>query len=647
MKRNLNKWTAACLISFLIILTAVNQVGMEKFKVDEKQQQDFIRVQKKLIEGFINYEQYGLSGINRLLQGSPLISLFYNSSTLTDLQANVEITTRYKLYKPEMGKNLFKRPTGANLDSSWFFLIFGSLVVSLWSFFAWRNREYMMALNNFTGTGRIYIGIILARVLLIVISILIMALAARLQYLVNGISLHDAEISALCYYFLVSCLTMSVLAALVARLGAVKNWKKGAIKAAICWIIIVFLWPEVLNLVFSRKAEVNMKSLEEYQIQKNELLLPFEKKALKDTGRYKNQLEKKESDRKSAEYYWNVVSRKIRKIDLQMIDKTEDISREFQAASIFNPVTFNKSVNNELGSKGFNSYNRFFRENLVIQRGFLRRVFNKRYYENYTKVEPYLPFEKLVVQAEPGLPMFFFAGILVNLFYLVTAIFWGYAGFKRFMFPKPEVPGGYDQVDIDCRQGSIETVTGDKQDLYHQVLKVLLDSNPEFNGKIFMDGQNVMNTNGKEVVYVPGQDKIPGNFRPVDLFNLAAKMPAATKQQLHRFKQDHQDILKKRFSDLSPGQRHCILLELCKLKNAKIYVIRDFNPILYGKSLLPALNKLRSLKETGALVLCLSEIFITPDKSYNYSFDVKEKKYIHLENELDQVDLESLRTQRG
>jgi ABC-type transport system involved in multi-copper enzyme maturation permease subunit len=625
IKKNINCWTAAGLLIFLIIFSGINQVGIEKFKVDEKQQEDFIHVQEKLIEGFINYEQYGIFGIDRLLLGCPLISLFYNSSTLTELQANIEYSTRYKLYKPEMGKNLFIRPTG------------GSLVISLWSFFACRNREYMMLFNNFASPGRIYVGVVLARVILIIISIFIVVLAVRVQFIINGIPLTGSEISALFYFFLVSFITMSVLAAISTRLGAVKNWKKGAVITAISWIIVVFLWPEVLNLIFSRKAEVQMKSLEEYQIQKNEKLQVFEKEALKDTGRYKTIPERNEFERKRIEHYWNVVSIDIKKLDLQMIDKTEEISRQFQAASIFNPVTFYKSVNNELGSKGFNSYNRFFRENLEIQRGFLRKVFDKRYYENYTKVGPYLPFEKLVVKAEPGLPAFFTAGILLNLFYLLIAIFWGSTGFKRLMFPKPEATGGYKEVKLDCQQGNIEVVTSDNQDLYAQVVNVLFGIPRDFNGKITVDGQSVVNSQIKPVVYVPGQDKIPGNFRVNDLFNLAAKLPGTTKQQLQQIKMHHHNILKKRFAHLDPGQRTVILLDLCGLKEAKIYLIRDFKPVMYGKSLIPALNKLRSIKESGALILCLSEIFMRPSKSYNYSYDSKEKKYIDLENDLESI----------
>ena len=52
--------------------------------------------------------------------------------------------------------------------------------------------------------------------------------------------------------------------------------------AAIFWIIFVFIWPEALNAVFARKAEISLKSLEEHQKQKNQLYLPFEKKYIKN-----------------------------------------------------------------------------------------------------------------------------------------------------------------------------------------------------------------------------------------------------------------------------------------------------------------------------------------------------------------------------
>jgi hypothetical protein len=223
IKRNIHKWSIACLLIFFALLIIINQVGIVRYRVDQKQSQEFIKFRVKLLESFINYEQYGIYGIDRVLLGCHLVSLFYNSSTLNDLKANVEMSARYKLYRPEMGINLFKKPTGGNLDFSWFFLIFGSAMVTIWAFFAHRNREYLMFLNNFASTRRIYAGIIMGRIVLIFSAILLLLLMVWLQYMINGIGLTAGEIYGLCYFFLVSAMTMSVLMAVNCIFGAIQN----------------------------------------------------------------------------------------------------------------------------------------------------------------------------------------------------------------------------------------------------------------------------------------------------------------------------------------------------------------------------------------------------------------------------------------
>jgi hypothetical protein len=363
------------------------------------------------------------------------------------------------------------------------------------------------------------------------------------------------------------------------------------------------------------------------------LLFDFEREALKETGRYKTIPEKKEADRKSAEHYWNVVSKKIRDFDEEMVDKTDEIARDFHLCSIFNPVTFYKSVNNELGSKGYNSYYRFFKENLPIQRRFLRHVFNKRYYDNYTKVEPFLPLDQLVVRAEPGLPRYFGAGILLGLFYLATAIYLGYFVFKGFMFPKPVFHNAYDQVKLDCQQGSIQFVTSDNIDLYERLVNVFCNYPLGFNGSIMVDNQDMVNNRQEGVVYIPGAESIPGNFRVRDLVYFTAKMPGIPIPAVQELEKEYRAILKKYFHELSPGDRTCLLVDLCRLKEAKIYLIREFKPVNYGKSLVKALNKIKDLKKGSALILCLAEIFMTPDKAYYYCYDIKERRYIDLEHD--------------
>lgn len=66
-------------------------------------------------------------------------------------------------------------------------------------------------------------------------------------------------------------------------------------------------------------------------------------------------------------------------------------------------------------------------------------------------------------------------------------------------------------------------MTSDNPDLYDQVTNVHLGFPQDFNGIITVDGQNIAGNQDRIVVYVPGQSKIPGNFKiidPVDQTNI-------------------------------------------------------------------------------------------------------------------------------
>jgi hypothetical protein len=86
---------------------------------------------------------------------------------------------------------------------------------------------------------------------------------------------------------------------------------------------------------------------------------------------------------------------------------------------------------------------------------------------------------------------------------------------------------------------------------------------------------------------------------------------------------------------LEPVQRAVILLDLCLLRYAKIYVLKDISSGIFRHSLIQVIDKLEPLKEKGVLVLCLSEIFMRSDKSYKYSYNRKQEKYIDIDQYVD------------
>jgi hypothetical protein len=365
-------------------------------------------------------------------------------------------------------------------------------------------------------------------------------------------------------------------------------------------------------------------------MKKSELYSIFEKESLKETGRYKNIPERNQYEKQRIEYYWEVVSKQIAAIDRETVDMTAGLYRLFHLWSIFNPVTFYKSTNNELGGKGYNSYCRFYNDNLAIQRGFLRRVFDKRYYENYSRVEPYLPEPELVVRGEPSLPAYFAGGLLLILGYLAVIHGTGFSRAKRYMFPPAEAPGGYDEVNIAAAYGNILFIESEKQDLYHQVINVLHGRPRDFNGKITIGNRDMVIYKGIPSIFVPAHAKIAGNIKVGTFINALGKLAKIPGEKLESLQQVHKDILKKRLAELDPGVQSGLILDLCRLKEVKLYILKT--PGLPGKSMIKYINELRHLKENGGLVICLAPLFMAPDIKFKYDFNNTTKKYEDMEN---------------
>ena len=197
LSRVVTRWSVIGLLIFVLLGSFILQIGIEKSKIEKRQQVEFIDNEMQKVKRYYNVMLYGVYGIRRLLKASPLFSLFFNSSPISELQAFIDVGVRLELSKSEIGAGLFDGSIGGILDYSWYLLVLGSMIVAAMGFFTFRNREYLRFLMNFTGSGKVYMGVTLARVLLIVISMGLTVSVAYLQFLVNGITLSTGEIFSL------------------------------------------------------------------------------------------------------------------------------------------------------------------------------------------------------------------------------------------------------------------------------------------------------------------------------------------------------------------------------------------------------------------------------------------------------------------
>jgi ABC-type branched-subunit amino acid transport system ATPase component len=603
--RHLNRWTIAAMLVFLLLGTIILQVGIDKHKIDLKHQEEFINTEMKKVLRYINYHQVGIFGFRRLLEPIPLAAAFYNSITLNELLAFIDNGVRLKHMELKVGKNLFEKPFGGSLDLSWYFLIFGSLAISAWGFFALRNIQFLRYLMNFTGEKNVYWGIILARIIMIFLFLAAAFLLYRLQYLINGMGLDFNEITGLLTFFLMTALVWVFFLGLSTACGAIRDWRIGAVILGVLWILLVLIWPEVLSVIVSKKAAATMKSAYKHEIRKIEKLMEFEKEAFEYSGRYKTREEKIEADKRMGEKWWDKDFKEIEKLEAEMFEKTREIARSFQSWNIFNPVTHYKSVNNELSSRGYNAYLEFYRENQEIHKGFLRYYLDKKRYESYTKVVPYLSKEQLVSRSKVSLPAYFVPGLILNLAIIAGVLFLAYLRFNRSLFPVPEKGVTTENAVFTLTKGMIFGLIMYCLNLKNQFLNVFYGCFKEFRGKITIDGQNIVTREKKRFVYIPCPSRIYNATRIRHLLSLASKVSVPGI-----------DIKKKVFGDLKDLEKARLLLAIAQSIKTGIIILDDFAEGLASD--FEYTEIVREIKSDDNLIISLSSnnsMFVIPDKT--------------------------------
>lgn len=582
----------ACLVCVLFCVI-IQQVGISKYNDALKDEMEFVNIESMKVQSYINYHQYAMFGFRILLRPSPLFILFCNSTTLDDLILFIDNSTRLKPQKHESGKNLFDRPTGGVLDLSWFILVFGGFGFSLWCFFAFRNKEYLKLLMDISSKRGVHLGVIFGRILLMLIFNSIIIFVSLVQFIINGINLSSAEIGGLFLFLFVTVLTHTLLMVMSSAFGTGKNWIKGAFLAGGFFAFVVFLWPEILNEVIFRVSKANMQSVYELEQKKIDLMMKFEKMSYEYVNKFDSKAERIAADKEMGEKWWDTEFGNIEKVESEMMEKTRENSKKFQLWSIFNPVTLYKSSNNELSSKGYNSYMVIYADGCKKQKGFLRFFLDNKAFKPYTKVKPYLSKDDMIFNSKPSLPFYFFVGIILSLVYIVCSILFSFKRFNKFLFPK--VQGKTDKLDIQLKKGEDVHIMTDEEsnDLTFNTLNGEID---QFDGKITIDGKSIVTKDHEDLYYFPDVQELPGNLSVKSITSLA-KISAES------------DIIRKRLKDIDFESKLRLMLKMAKSFKRKIYVFNLSVPGAYYELIREMRDEFKSFlsKDTLVIYLCSSE----------------------------------------
>jgi len=386
---------------------------------------------------------------------------------------------------------------------------------------------------------------------------------------------------------LVLFLVWVLLLLISATLGTFKKTVLGAIALGLAWLIGVLLWPEFFNMNFSVNSERTMEVVSKYELKKLKILKKFEIAGLKNTQRYNGIKNKLASELELAKSFLKSDLLKIEAIDREVISRTEKLAKQYFLLSLFYPVNFLKTVDNELSSCGYRNYLDKYKSNLTKRRGFINYIINKRYKANYSKPVPFIPIEKTVMAAKSHLPYYFWAGMAILFGYLALAVGLSYYCFKRSLFFSMK-KGIVIDHEIDFKKGNLYEFDLYDDTFKNALMRNFLNNEKHFK-KISIDGTE-LKTNVKELVYIPGPKKIPRNTRLDFLFDIAKIKNSS-------------ELKGKRMCDLTAYEQIEMMVEsVVSRKNSTVAIFDEFEKNIPPAELPREKDFFDILKERGIVV---------------------------------------------
>lgn len=611
LKRLLSRKSIILFLLFLLFSLYFVQEGINEYKNVIKNKENFQEIERLNIRQFINYTQYGAYGFRLLFIPSPMSIFFSNSGVTSELTAFLDSGVRLKIYNSSLGKNLYTEKSGGFKDFFGFVLLLGSFLCLFWGYDCLHNREFLKFLSSVLNYKKVYFSMTGARVILFDLFFLFTVGCSLLLMKLNNVSLTTNEYIYLLIYIVVMMLLFLFFFILGILAGCIKSKSLGIIMIIVLWFCFVLLIPGTISKVVSKQAD-NITSAYDLEQKKLKLLQDFERKALDEAQRYKSMNERKESERKLIESYWDNEFKKIQEYEKEMQDDMEKNLKYFQRLSLIFPPSFYLSVHNEISSKGYQNFFHFYQYVQKLQRQFVRYYQFKKFYSNYSKVEPFVKGEENIFYAKSLLPRYFLMGLLLTIFYVIVLSVIAYSRFKKFLFVLPDKAGpDPNKLDLSINSGEAVVLLTTAGTIIDQLYNVFSGIKRGFKGRVMFNRKNVVPDESKEkqdFVYLCQPDKIPGDINVGDFISFFKKTLHIRGEDIQEFleKLNFAQHQRKDINELKDNEKARFVFALAQLKKSEIYMIHDFAKGMSIDFIFDFKEHIKRLKDEGTSILYLS-----------------------------------------
>jgi hypothetical protein len=433
-KRLLKKKIIGLFLFFSLLSLYFVQIGINNYKQIIENKGEFQDTERLKVKQYINYNQYGLYGFRVLYIPSPLSIYFVNSSTISELTANVDSGERLNIYHSfKEGRTLFADKKGGFKDFSGIMLLLGGLLALYLGYESFIHRDYLRFMSGFTDYKKLFFSTIFSRSLILVFLFLLNAVISLILVELNGIRFTESESTHFFTYLVTLILLLIFNFALGTIAGSLKSGFAGFVMVIISWFVLVFFFPGIVNSIISRKAD-NIVSNYKLELEKLKGLMDFERESLAEFGlTTENNIN---AVRKWLEDFLDKGLKKIYEFEERLRNEMEENIRFFEILSCLFPSTFYLSTSNEISSKGYENFILFFNYLQEMKKKFVRFYLDHRYYldgmlDKTTKVKSFIKSNENLFYAKSRTPRGFTSGILLFLVYIVGLFIVSYYRFLK------------------------------------------------------------------------------------------------------------------------------------------------------------------------------------------------------------------------
>jgi hypothetical protein len=604
----------------LLLLTAMAlyfvQSGVDQYKNLLEVKQEFQELERLRIESYRDYTDYTSFGFRLMLIPGPSIIFFSNTAVISELISHLDAGDVLNLFKSIFGKNLLKENQGKFKDFSGVIFFLGSLLVLYLGLESVRHLEYKRLLESISSVGKLFLLIVLSRIILVALILLFITCCAFLLVLLNDISL-PAEIIRHMWGFLGMMTGVMVFfysCGLVVG-GLARSKSTAVLICIVVWILFVFFIPGGVESFISKRAE---RLPSNYRIDLDKIILHrrFENRAEDSAGKFDRSKRNTKSEIELIESYSLNELKKILELDRMIERESRNLVNLYQRISVFFPTTFYLCTANGVSSGGYESVIDFHHYTRQMKEGFVRYYIDEYFRKKSDKVENFIKGDEAVFTGQSRLGGYFWQGNIMTWLYLVLLLYWGYYLFKRNMFRVQE-----KKKDAANKTGELKLKKGAKRvllvkkDRFKDVLYNLFSGqtrNPVkqgFKGKIFLNDKDIaLYPVIKDFFYLCHPRHIPGEIKVVLFLDLVSALLKLTGKEREAFykRLDMKALAGKSFKELEDDQKALLLLSIAALKKKGCYLIWNITKDLSLEVYIRLKEVMNELSNHGSLVVYLT-----------------------------------------